>query len=127
MPAPDFVLPSGGGIAYGEFHLDLGSLAWLLKHLPDVPDALTRGAAWLAVWDAMLNGEAPPDRVLALAMRSVAVEKDELNVQRELAYLAQAYWRFLEPDQRIYFTGDFCSHLLKWQEGAALSAHMQTR
>jgi aminopeptidase N len=100
LPAPDFVLPSGGGIAYGEFHLDPGSLAWLMKHLPDVPDALTRGAAWLAVWDAMLNGEAPPERVLALAMRSVAVEKDELNVQRELTYLAQAYWRYLDADQR---------------------------
>jgi len=34
LPAPDFVLPSGGGIAYGEFHLDPGSLAWLMKHLP---------------------------------------------------------------------------------------------
>ncbi len=100
LPAPDFVLPSGGGIAYGEFHLDPGSLAWLMKHLPDVPDALTRGAAWLAVWDAMLNGEAPPDRVLALAMRSVAVEMDELNVQRELTYLVQAYWRYLDADQR---------------------------
>lgn len=30
---------------------------------------------------------------------------------------------FLEPDQRIYFAGDYCTHLLTWQEGAALSAH----
>src|SRR5262245_31394756 len=33
------------------------------------------------------------------------------------------YNAFLEPDDRIYFAGDFCSHLLTWQEGAALSAH----
>lgn len=33
------------------------------------------------------------------------------------------YNAFLEPDQRIYFAGDYCSHLLTWQEGAALSAH----
>jgi monoamine oxidase len=33
------------------------------------------------------------------------------------------YQAFLEPDGRIYFAGDFCSHLLTWQEGAALSAH----
>jgi monoamine oxidase len=32
------------------------------------------------------------------------------------------YKAFLEPDQRIYFAGDYCSHLLTWQEGAALSA-----
>jgi monoamine oxidase len=30
---------------------------------------------------------------------------------------------FMQPDQRIYFAGDYCSHLLTWQEGAALSAH----
>ena len=29
MPAPLFVLPNGGGIGYGEFHLDPASLAWL--------------------------------------------------------------------------------------------------
>jgi monoamine oxidase len=33
------------------------------------------------------------------------------------------YRVFLEPNDRIYFAGDFCSHLLTWQEGAVLSAH----
>ena len=38
-------------------------------------------------------------------------------------YFNGPYKAFLEPDQRIYFAGDYCSHLLTWQEGAALSAH----
>ena len=38
-------------------------------------------------------------------------------------YFNSPYKVFLEPDQRIYFAGDYCSHLLTWQEGAALSAH----
>jgi len=38
-------------------------------------------------------------------------------------YYKSLYKAFLEPDGRIYFAGDFCSHLLTWQEGAALSAH----
>jgi aminopeptidase N len=100
LPAPRFVLPNGGGIAYGEFHLDTASRDWLMKNLPDVSDALTRGAAWIALWDAMLNGEARPDEVLALAMRSVAVELDELNVQRELTYLSQVYWHYNKTDTR---------------------------
>ncbi len=100
LPAPQFVLPSGGGIAYGEVHLDEASLGWLIKKLPDIPDALTRGAAWVTLWDAMLNGEARPEALLALAMRSVAVERDELNVQRELSYLSQAYWRYIKADAR---------------------------
>ena len=100
LPAPLFVLPTGGGIAYGEFHLDTASLSWLMKNLPDVSDALTRGAAWITLWDAMLDGEVRPDAVLELAMRSVTVERDELNLQRELGYVSQAYWRFLRPDAR---------------------------
>jgi monoamine oxidase len=32
------------------------------------------------------------------------------------------YQEFLTPDGRIYFAGDWCSHLNAWQEGAALSA-----
>jgi monoamine oxidase len=39
------------------------------------------------------------------------------------AYFNGPYKAFLEPDDRIYFAGDFCSHVLVWQEGAALSAH----
>jgi len=38
-------------------------------------------------------------------------------------YFDGPYKAFLSPDQRIYFAGDYCSHLLTWQEGAALSAH----
>jgi monoamine oxidase len=38
-------------------------------------------------------------------------------------YYKGPYKAFLEPDGRIYFAGDFCSHLLTWQEGAVLSSH----
>ena len=34
-----------------------------------------------------------------------------------------AYKELNEPDGRIYFAGDYLSHLVGWQEGAALSAH----
>ena len=37
LPAPQFVLPNGGGIGYGEFHLDRRSLDWLSVHLPEIP------------------------------------------------------------------------------------------
>ena len=100
LPAPQFVLASGGGLAYGDVHLDASSLAWLMEHVADVPDALTRGAAWVTLWDAMLNGGARPDALVALALRSLPAERDELNVQRELHYLTQAYWQYLGPAER---------------------------
>lgn len=37
-------------------------------------------------------------------------------------YFEGPYQEFLRPDGRIYFAGDFCSHLTVWQEGAALAA-----
>ena len=33
------------------------------------------------------------------------------------------YQRLIQPEGRIYFAGDHTSHLVGWQEGAALSAH----
>ena len=33
------------------------------------------------------------------------------------------YERVLQPDGPIFFAGDHVSHLVGWQEGAALSAH----
>jgi len=38
-------------------------------------------------------------------------------------YYTGPYRAFMEPDERIYFAGDHCSHVVAWQEGAALSAH----
>jgi monoamine oxidase len=35
----------------------------------------------------------------------------------------KAYARITQPDRRVYFAGDHTSHLVGWQEGAALSAH----
>ena len=41
---------------------------------------------------------------------------------RGVGYHEGPYHEFLQPDDRIYFAGDHCSHLVTWQEGAALSA-----
>ena len=38
-------------------------------------------------------------------------------------YYDSGYKVFIEPDDRIYFAGDHCSHLNAWMEGAALAAH----
>ena len=45
------------------------------------------------------------------------------NPGSERGYYDIAYKDFIEPDDRIYFAGDHCSHLNAWMEGAALAAH----
>jgi aminopeptidase N len=100
LAAPRFVLLNGGGRAYGEIHLDAASVAWLSTYLPDVPEPLTRGAAWITLWDAMLNRELPPGGLLDLALAALPRETDELNVQRILSYLTQTFWTFLPNAER---------------------------
>ena len=100
LPAPDFVLPTGGGIGYGDFALDDASLAYLLGHLPEIQDPLTRGAAWVTLWEQMLDGRVAPAAIMALALRALPLEGDELNVARILGYSVQTYWMFLDAPAR---------------------------
>jgi aminopeptidase N len=99
-PAPRFVLPNGGGLGYGRFLLDDRSLAHLLEHLPSVPDSLTRGSAWITLWDQMLYGRVPPGDLLDLALRTLAQETDELTIQRVLSHTETLFWRFSSQGER---------------------------
>lgn len=101
IPAPHFVLPSAEGVGYGLFELDPGSREWLVGRLPEIGDPLTRGSAWVTLWDEMLEGRVAPNRLIDLALRALVEETDELNTQRILGYLDDAYWTFLsELDRR---------------------------
>jgi aminopeptidase N len=100
MPAPLYVLPNGGGWAYGGFHLDPSSLAYLSRSLPDVPDALTRGAAWVTLWDALLDRAVTPVDFVQLATNALPRETDEQLTQRVLGYLNGAWWRHLTAAER---------------------------
>ncbi len=100
LPAPQFVLPSGGGLGYGAFVLDATSLEYFLTRLPEIQDPLTRGAVWVTLWDQMLDGRTTAAAMIDLALRALPRETDEQNVQRILGYTTAAYWRFLPFDRR---------------------------
>ena len=100
MPPPLYVLPNGGGWAYGGFRLDAASQEYLSSSLPDIPDALTRGAAWVTMWDTVLDRELAPSRFVELALRALPRETDEQLTQRVLGYLNGAWWRFFDSRDR---------------------------
>jgi aminopeptidase N len=101
MKRPLYVIPNGGGLGYGLFILDQTTRRYLVEHLEDIPDALTRGSAWIDVWENLLAARVTPAEFLDLAMRALPRETDQQNVQRVLAYLSHAFWRFLSVDQRV--------------------------
>jgi aminopeptidase N len=100
LPAPRFVLPSGAGRGYADFELDPQTLAYLLEHIAEISDPLTRGAAWIALWDQMLNKRASASAFIRLALHAAPLEKDEQNIQRILSYTEQAFWKFLSASER---------------------------
>jgi aminopeptidase N len=98
--APRYVLANGGGWAYGNFTLDAASLDYLATSLPDIADPLTRGAAWVTLWDSLLDGSLSAPRLVDLAMKALPRETDEQLTSLTLGYLRAAWWRFLRPAER---------------------------
>ncbi len=101
LPAPLFVLPNGGGLGYGLFVLDDASQGYLLGRIETVADALTRGSAWITLWDHMLEARVSPAVLLDTIERALPHETDEQNVQRVLGYAARTFWRHLPPEERV--------------------------
>jgi aminopeptidase N len=99
-PEPLYVLPNGQGWAYGRFVLDDKSRAYLLRSLPDIGDPLTRGAAWVTLWDEMVDEPRLASVFFDLGMKALPFETDEQLRQRVLEYLRAAWWRFLSPGDR---------------------------
>lgn len=95
-----FVLANGGGLAYGLVSPDAASVEWLRSRIHEIPDALTRGSAWVTLWDLLLERRIEPAGFIDAAVAALPVEDDELNLQRVLDYLEAAYWRHLSPAER---------------------------
>jgi len=96
-----FVLANGGGVAYGDIHLDPASLAWLTSNVSTVEDELTRGSAWVTLWDAVLDGEVRPGAFMDAALNSLPRERNELITTRILSYAREAYWRYTAQEARL--------------------------
>lgn len=103
--AESYVLVNGGGLGYGYAELDSTSRRVLLAGLDSIPDALTRGAAWITLWENLLEGGVPAAAFVDLALRALPKETDEQNTDRVLAYVTRAFWRHLTAAERDARTG----------------------
>lgn len=103
LPPPLFVLPTGGGLAYGAFTIDVPTRRYLLGHVEEFSDPVTRGAAWITLWDQLLERRIPPAEFLEAILRVLPRETTEQNVQLLLGYLDELFWRFLPATDRARF------------------------
>ena len=95
-----WVLPTGGGLGYGDFVLPAAMLDALAADLSAIVDPLTRGAALVTLWESILEGRIPAARVRKTLMITLPLERDELNVARQMGYLQSLFWRFSSADER---------------------------
>jgi aminopeptidase N len=100
LPTPDWVLPVGEGLGYGLFELDPTTLAFLRSSAHQIDDSLARGAAFVTLWDLMLEGRIPPTDLYDELLRSLSGEPEELNVQLLLDQARILFWRFTAPSDR---------------------------
>lgn len=97
---PAWVLPTGGGLGYGDFVLAPAAIEQLAEDLPRITDPLTRGAALVLLYESMLEGRYEPSRMSEAIVALVSTETHELTVARGLGYLQTVFWRYTPPDQR---------------------------
>ena len=97
---PLYVLPTGAGLAYGEFVLDPESRTYLTAHLADVRDPLTRGAVVVTLWEEMLAGRIAPEAMFDTFVAALPRERDELTTARMLTCTSRLFWKFLGEEDR---------------------------
>jgi aminopeptidase N len=98
---PLYVLPNGDGLGYGLFVLDEDTRRYLGAHIEDIPDALTRGSAWVDLWENVLEEPRAGREFLSVAARALPKEPDEQNAQLILTYVTRGFWLLLPPKERI--------------------------
>jgi aminopeptidase N len=105
MLAPDWILPLGGGLGYGDVDLDPVSLAFLGRAAHTIDDPVTRTAAFITLWEAVLDGQVAPEDYFTLLVHALPVERNELTLQLLLDQTRATFWRFTREDARAAAAG----------------------
>jgi len=94
------ILVNGAGRGYALATLDPNSQRRLLSELPRFQEPMIRAVALVSLWDGLLEGSVEPSDFIDLGLRTLAVEQNELILQRLVDYLRQTYWRFIGGQER---------------------------
>ena len=101
---PVWILPTSGGLGYGDFVMEAAELDALATALPTMPDALTRGSALVLLWESMLESRISPERLVETLLALLPRETDELNTNQALDYMRGLFWQLTAADDRELLT-----------------------
>ena len=97
MDVPLYVLFNSSGQGYGLWPSDPD----MTTHLYTMDKPLNRAAAYISLYENMLNGRSiKPLELLMLFLDGLNKEKEELNISLISNYIGSIYWRFLSSQDR---------------------------
>jgi aminopeptidase N len=95
---PEYVLFNSTGLGYGVFPVD----KQLTSHLAALPGPVARAAAYVNLYENMLNGRAlTPRQLLDVFRQALASEAEELNIKLLTGQATDIYWKLLSPAERM--------------------------
>jgi len=97
LEVPLFVLFNSSGQGYGVWPVD----QVMFSHLYSIDKPLNRAAAYISLYENMLNGRyIKPAELLSLFLEGLGKEKEELNINLITGYIGTIYWEFLSQGER---------------------------
>lgn len=97
LAKPQYILFNANGAGYGLFPIDQQMVA----DVYNITDALERASAYINCYENMLSGKSfKPYDLLAILLKGITVEKNEMNLRLLTGYMTNIYWTFLTKEKR---------------------------
>ena len=97
QPAPSLILFNSTGLGYGVFPV----APQLPAQLTSLKNPVARAAAYVNLYENMLNGQAlKPLALLNIYRQALTQEPEELNLKLLTGQATDIFWHFLSPAQR---------------------------
>lgn len=104
---PSFIFANEGDFAYGRFLLDSRSREAVARQFGATPDLLQRALLWGSLWDSVRNSEWAPRDYLALSVKLLPAETEEMLARSLLSHSVTSLHRYVSPATRSDYVAQF--------------------
>ena len=104
---PSFIFANVGDYAYGRFLLDSQSRESATRELGAIHDVLQRALLWGSLWDSVRTSELAPRDYLALSLKLLPTETEEVLARSLLAHSGTALHYYASPATRSRYVSQF--------------------
>ncbi|MBB4071934.1 aminopeptidase N [Canibacter oris] len=125
VPQPALVLLNDDDLSFAKVRFDEQSLETVLAHLGSCADSLTRGVLWIALWDAVRDGELAPSRFIDCILQHIGGEDQSSTLRTVLSQLATAANIYLPVAKRNAAAERIAARMLELAHSATAGSDSQ--